>query len=195
MRADEVDCDRSICAGNVLRSSQTPTASVSQTSVASGKTTKRPVRGSHIQKTNAKPARPMQPIAVPSASMAATMRPRLVPLNPARALCCFSCASTRLALAGKMAGKARKKPPITGPNRCAINPAMTHTEPAEYEAEDPFVELDAFDRGEPGMDDHGGYLTMSQNANEAANQTGMRKTVAARAGGLRRISTMHTHAA
>ena len=164
-----------------MRSSQTPDREREPDERGEEKTTKRPVRGSQIQKTNANPARPMQPMAAPSASMAATIRPRLVPSKPARALCCFSCASTRLALAGKMAGKARKKPPITGPNRCAISPAMTQTESAEYEADDPFVQLDAFDRGEPGMDDHGGYLTTSQNAKEAANQIGMRTTVAARA--------------
>jgi len=44
---------------------------------------------------------------------------------------------------------------------------------AECKAENPFMGLDAFDRGEPGMHNHGGYSTTSQNANEAANQIGM----------------------
>ena len=66
---------------------------------------------------------------------------------------------------------------------------------AEYKAENPFVQLDALDRGEPGMHNHGGYLTTIQNANEAANQTCMRTTVAVRALALKRISTKLTHAA
>jgi hypothetical protein len=33
--------------------------------------------------------------------------------------------SIRVALAGKIAGKARNKPPTTGPKRKAISPAMT----------------------------------------------------------------------
>lgn len=56
---------------------------------------------------------------------------------------------------------------------------------AEYEADYPFVGLDASDRGELGVHDHGGYLTTSQSANEAPNHTGMRKTVAARARGFK----------
>jgi hypothetical protein len=66
---------------------------------------------------------------------------------------------------------------------------------AEYEAENPFVGLDAFDRGEPRMHDHGSYRTTSQNANEAANQTGIITTVAVRARRFKRISTQLTHAA
>jgi len=66
---------------------------------------------------------------------------------------------------------------------------------AEYEAENPFLELDAFDDGEARMHNHGSYLRMSQNANEAANQIGMRMTVAVRARALRRISTKLTDAA
>ena len=118
-----------LCRICFLRSSQTPTESVSQTRVASAKTTNVLVRGNQIQKTRANPARPMDPIAAPRASMAATMRPRFVPSKPARALCSFSCASTRLAPAGKMAGKARKRPPMAGPNLCAIRPAATQTAP------------------------------------------------------------------
>jgi hypothetical protein len=56
---------------------------------------------------------------------------------------------------------------------------------AEEEANDPLVQLDAFDRGESGVDDHG-YLATNQRAKETANHTGRRPTVAARAGGLRR---------
>lgn len=66
---------------------------------------------------------------------------------------------------------------------------------SEREADDPFVGPDAFNRGEPGMQDHGGYLTRSQNAHEAANHTGMRAMVAARACGLRRSSIQLTQAA
>ena len=54
-------------------------------------------------------------------------------------------------------------------------------EPAENEANDPLVRLDAFDRGKLGLNDHGNCLTTSQNAKEAANHTGIRTTVAVKA--------------
>ena len=65
---------------------------------------------------------------------------------------------------------------------------------AEEEADDPLVRLDAFDRGESGVDDHG-YFAMNQRANETANHTGRRATVAARAGGLRRRRSQLTASA
>ena len=66
---------------------------------------------------------------------------------------------------------------------------------AECEADDPLVGFNSLDCGETSMDDHGGYLTISQNANEAANQTGMRVMVAVRARGFQRISMQLTHEA
>ena len=63
---------------------------------------------------------------------------------------------------------------------------------AECEADDPLVGFNSLDCGETSMDDHGGYLTISQNANETANQTGMRVMVAVRARGFQRMSMQHT---
>lgn len=59
--------------------------------------------------------RPMLPIAVPAASIATTARARLAPPRPARCFFSFSCLSIRVALAGKIAGKARNRPPTAGP--------------------------------------------------------------------------------
>ena len=55
---------------------------------------------------------------------------------------------------------------------------------AEDEANEPLVRLDSLDGGEAGLDEHGGYRTTSQRANETANQIGMSETVAVRARGL-----------
>src|ERR1700722_3123200 len=44
---------------------------------------------------------------------------------PARCFFCFSCFSTRVALAGNIAGNARKSPPNAGPNCLASRPAIT----------------------------------------------------------------------
>jgi hypothetical protein len=66
---------------------------------------------------------------------------------------------------------------------------------AECEADDPFMELDPFDGGEPGIHDHVGYLTTSQNMHDAANHTGIRTTVAASARGFKRSSIQLTQAA
>jgi hypothetical protein len=57
------------------------------------------------------------------------MRPRSLPSEPTLVLFSFSWLSIRVALAGKMAGKARKRPPKPGPNFLAINPATTVAKP------------------------------------------------------------------
>src|SRR5215472_12273965 len=51
----------------------------------------------------------------PRASRAAASRPRVVFAIPALLFFSSSCFSRRVALAGKSAGKARNKPPNTGP--------------------------------------------------------------------------------
>ena len=66
---------------------------------------------SNCQTTVANPARPMQPSAAPAASSAATSRPGMTPCRPARFFFWVSCFSTSVALAGKIAGKARKRRP------------------------------------------------------------------------------------
>ncbi len=61
--------------------------------------------------------------------MLAAIRPRTVPSQPMRCFRFFSCASSSVAVAGKIAGNARNSPPIPGPNRCASKPANTVADP------------------------------------------------------------------
>ena len=113
----------------LLRVHHARVAAANHTKVARRKTPIVASRGKHSQHTRAKPASPMQPMAAPAASTPATVRPRIVPSRPALALCLRSCASTRLAPAGKIAGNARNNPPISGPKRLEISPAVMHTPP------------------------------------------------------------------
>lgn len=85
--------------------------------------------GSVRQITSAKAASLRQPSDAPAASMLDAVRPRLVPSYTMRCFCCCSCFSIRLALAEKMAGNARKRPPISGPKRRARMPAVTMQTP------------------------------------------------------------------
>src|SRR5438445_784264 len=73
----------------------------------------------------AKAISPMLPMADPDASTLAAFRPRMVPFKPC---CCFfsiSCFSINVALAGKIAGKARNSPPTPGPHILATIAAAT----------------------------------------------------------------------
>lgn len=92
-------------------------------------------------------------------------------------------------------GKGKEEAANDGPESLRDQTGDYADSSAEYEADDPFVGLDAFDRREPGMHDHGGYLTTSQNTHEAANHTGMRAMVAVRARCLTRSSIQLTDAA
>lgn len=85
--------------------------------------------GKNRHNTAANAARPMAPNAAPSASSAAASRPRLRPSCPISRFLFTSCCSISVTPAGKIAGKARKSPPITGPQRRAISPAATVTAP------------------------------------------------------------------
>ena len=85
--------------------------------------------GMNCQTTNAKTNKPMLPIDEPAASTLAALLPRATPLSPADSFFCFSCFSMRVALAGKMAGKAKNKPPMPGPNVRAIMPAKAVINP------------------------------------------------------------------
>jgi len=71
----------------------------------------------------------MPPIEEPTASSPAAQRPRVVSCASPGSRRFPSCFSTRVALAGKIAGKARKSPPTTGPHFIAINPVATVTQP------------------------------------------------------------------
>jgi hypothetical protein len=81
--------------------------------------------GRSCQTTIAKLASPRQPRDVPRASSAAACRPRAVLKIPARAFRSLSCFSISVALAGKIAGTAKNKPPTAGPCRFAMRPAAT----------------------------------------------------------------------
>jgi len=85
--------------------------------------------GRSFQTIAAKAINPKEPIAAPRASRLAASLPRLVPSKPARSIFAFACFSTSVALAGKMAGNARKSPPSTGPYLLAITPVATVINP------------------------------------------------------------------
>jgi len=72
-----------------------------------------------------KAASPKLPSAAPAASSAAASLPRRAPGRPASSLRSRTCFSINVALAGKIAGKARNRPPTTGPKRAAMRPATT----------------------------------------------------------------------
>jgi len=107
------------------RTRQIDTARMSHRASAPPKVNAASCAGSARQTTVAKPTSAIAPIDAPRASSAADRRPRVVCAIPTR---CFasSCAfSTGVALAGKMAGKARNSPPMTGPKWLAIRPVAT----------------------------------------------------------------------
>jgi hypothetical protein len=68
------------------------------------------------EKTNAKASIPTEPMAAPAASSAAAFFPLPSPSNPAFLFRRISCFSTKVALAQKSAGRARKRPPTMAPN-------------------------------------------------------------------------------
>jgi hypothetical protein len=71
----------------------------------------------------------MLPIAAPAASILAASLPRGAPCSPFFTFFCFSCFSISVALAGKIAGNAKKSPPTAGPNCLAMTPAMAVMSP------------------------------------------------------------------
>ena len=96
---------------------------------AQGKTMAGVSNADNCHTMTAKAVSPTAPRAAPAASSAAASRPRTMPRKPADFFFCVSCFSTSVALAGKIAGKARKRPPTTGPLRCAIRPAAAVISP------------------------------------------------------------------
>ena len=66
---------------------------------------------------------PTLPSAAPRASSAAAIVPRFSPCKPRRFLRSRSCFSTRVAVAGNIAGNARKSPATTCPPLSATSPA------------------------------------------------------------------------
>ena len=67
------------------------------------------------EKTIAKASMPTAPSTAPAESSAAAASPRRRPSSPASHLRRISCFSMRVALAQKMAGRARNTPPIVAP--------------------------------------------------------------------------------
>ena len=85
------------------------------------------VADSHTTMANAK--RPALPNVAPAASRAAACRPRRLPCKPLSRFRRRSCASMRVALARKIAGNARKRPPRDGPPKSATRPARQVASP------------------------------------------------------------------
>jgi len=85
--------------------------------------------GNVLHTTIAKQTKPRLPKADPFASSAAAFRPRTLSMMPDFRFFRVSCFSTKVALAGKIAGNAKNKPPNTGPACFAMTPADTVTAP------------------------------------------------------------------
>ena len=73
--------------------------------------------------------RPMLPMAAPTAVTPAAWQARSGDRSPCDSSRSRSCFSTSVKPAGRIAGKARNKPPTVGPNRWAINPAIAVISP------------------------------------------------------------------
>ena len=106
-----------------LRRTHKPMATMNQAHVAVPNTIQGSYCGAHSQTRNPNTIIPTLPSAAPAASAAAACRPRRPPCFPRVDVLSFSCFSTSLRLAGKMAGKAKKSPPTAGPNFTAMAPA------------------------------------------------------------------------
>lgn len=106
-----------------LRICQINIETPSQVTVAPMSTNNIRWHGANCQTSRANAKSPMLPIAEPAASMLAAFRSRRTPCCPFLSFFCFSCFSMRVALAGRIAGKAKNRPPMPGPNFLAIIPA------------------------------------------------------------------------
>ena len=73
------------------------------------------LRSTTTENTIAKASMPSAPSAAPAASSAAASCPRRAPSRPASRLRRISCFSISVALAQKMAGRARNRPPMDAP--------------------------------------------------------------------------------
>jgi hypothetical protein len=114
---------------SAFRICQTVTETPSHRAVAPPRAIHARSLGTNRQTTNAKTNNPMLAIAAPAASILAALLPRAEPLSPRDVFFSLSCFSMSVALAGKIAGNAKNKPPIPGPNFLAIIPATTVISP------------------------------------------------------------------
>jgi hypothetical protein len=96
------------------------------------------------------------------ADCAAACPPRIVFAIPAFFFFSRPCFSISVALAGKIAGNARKRPPKTGPYFLATSPVRTVIAPAKNETHDVLVPFCFSERGQMYGDSH---IRLSQNHN------------------------------
>jgi len=141
--------------------------------------------GSNFQTRKPNKASPRLPKAAPAASSAAAWRPRIEREIPARSFFSFSCFSTRVALAGNIAGNARNNPPKAGPKRLASRPAITVMAPPTRKRTAYSYHL-VLRNAEKSKDTLTGIhlSTSSQAPTEKSSQTSSMEVVAAVAGSL-----------
>src|SRR5215469_8555141 len=97
------------------RSHQSEVETITHTTPASASATAVGYLGNVSHAVNPKHTRPHPPNTAPAASSAAALRPRALSWIPAFSFLSVSCRPINVALAGKIAGKDRSRPPTTGP--------------------------------------------------------------------------------
>ena len=88
-------------------------------------------RDMYLAIRNAKTKSPTLPMAAPAASTPTALLARTDPCRPLRSFLCRSCFSIKVALAGKIAGNARKRPPTLGPYFFAMIPVAAVASPPQ----------------------------------------------------------------
>ena len=175
---------------NKLRRRQIVTDTTNQASVALNKIREdeRPGKSCHTIVANT--IMPMLPMAAPTASTPATFLPRIVPCNPARCFFSFCSFSSKVAVAGKIAGKARKSPPISGPYCSAITRARTQIIPPKKNRTANWYHFASRRAAKLTLMFNRIYLSsMNQSPREAANHSGIRVIVANKLDKLRFINS------
>ena len=119
---------------SLRRTNQAPTDTTSQAREAPIKAAATLISTS-IENRAAKASMPTEPSPAPTASSAAASCPRRLPASPAARLRRISCFSISVALAQKMAGRARKSPPTDAPDEAGED----GRDPAKPEADQVFV--------------------------------------------------------
>src|SRR5579871_6113465 len=95
-----------------------------QAEIAAAKVAASDQRGKAHQPRAANATKPALPIVAPAASAPAASAARFSPPRPASLFRSRSRLSISVTLAGKIAGKARNRPPAAGPQRLPIAPAQ-----------------------------------------------------------------------
>ena len=137
--------------------------------------------------------RPALPNVAPAASRAAACRPRRLPCKPLSRFRRRSCASMRVALARKIAGNARKRPPRDGPPKSATRTCQTSRQSPEHKANEILVPAAFLQRRELEVDHFPRHLINTcSRPSAAANQTNSPAVEAANALKFRRMLSWHT---